>query len=297
MAELLFMKRFWWSSFLLHSLLLLGLFWQTVGREPLLSEQAQDFTPIELVEVAAKNKTQTAQKLPPKKIQPQIVDQAEQAINQEVPVETRFLSQNNQVVKKQTIAKNRGEFKNSEKLAATDQQKKQAQRFNPASQWQANDGWKLQSASEKHSIEAAKELPVKDKSNEGSASLDYIEELDSGLETLLTTKEFVYYTFFKRMRNQLNPHWTPLVKTSVAEVYRKGRRLASSTSVITRTVVILDEQGSLIKVQVIGNSGFKELDQAALQALKSAGPFRNPPKGMRDPDGLVRIRWDFVIEG
>lgn len=291
------MKLFWCSSFLLHALLLLGLFWQTISRESTIMDQKPSVTPIELVEIPTKNKTPTAKAIPLKKNQPQVVDQAEQAINQETPVETRFLSQNNQVVKKQTVAKNRGEFKNANQLAAADQQKKQIQRFNPPSQWQSNEGWKLSSAKDQEPQLNTNELPIKNKEQEGSASLDYIDELDSGLETLLSTKEFIYYTFYKRMRNQLNPHWTPLVKTSVAEVYRKGRRLASSTSVITRTVVILDDRGALLKVQVIGNSGFKELDQAALQALKSAGPFRNPPKGMQDPDGLVRIRWDFVIEG
>lgn len=291
------MKRFWWVSFLLHSLLLLVLFWQTFSQAPEGGQQVQQFAPIELIETATVVEKKSKQVVPQKKMQSQIVDQAEEALNKETPVETRFLSQNNQVVKKQTVAKNRGEFKNVDKLATANQNKKPSQRFNPPSQWESSEGWRMQSASEKHAIELAQDLPHKEKSQQGSASLDYIDELDAGLETLLTTKEFVYYTFFKRMRNQLNPHWTPLVKTSVAEVYRKGRRLASSTSIVTRTVVILDDQGELIKVQVIGNSGFNELDQAALQALKSAGPFRNPPKGMKDPDGLVRIRWDFVIEG
>ena len=34
---------------------------------------------------------------------------------------------------------------------------------------------------------------------------------------------------------------------------------------------------------------------AQAQAFQAAAPFPNPPKGMLDDDGFVRIRWDFVL--
>ena len=35
-------------------------------------------------------------------------------------------------------------------------------------------------------------------------TIDYIKDLEPGLETLLTTREFVYYTYYARIRGQLN---------------------------------------------------------------------------------------------
>ena len=61
-------------------------------------------------------------------------------------------------------------------------------------------------------------------------------------------------------------------------MYKQGRQLASSEDKITRCLITLDKEGKLVKVQVIGNSGVQELDQAAVEAFKSAAPFPNPPK-------------------
>ena len=42
----------------------------------------------------------------------QVVDQDEKAVNDEIPDTTKFLSQHNQVVKKQTVANQLGQFQN-----------------------------------------------------------------------------------------------------------------------------------------------------------------------------------------
>ena len=47
------------------------------------------------------------------KQQRQIVEQSEKSVNNEVPENAKFLSQNNQTVKKQTQAAQKGEFKNT----------------------------------------------------------------------------------------------------------------------------------------------------------------------------------------
>jgi protein TonB len=231
----------------------------------------------------------------------QIVDQMEEPINNEVPDQARFYSQNNQVVKKETRSVNRGEFKNVKTWKSFQPQSRFLKSFSEKSeQTKAHhtevSEWGPQ-MKKKEIQENSETNSVNDTGDSASATLDYIPEIDVGLETLLSTKEFKYYTYFRRIRDQLNQHWTPKVKKSVLQVYAKGRGIASDKDLVTRTIVVLNSQGKLLKVLVIGNSGFRELDQAALEALKEAAPFKNPPKGMIDPDGLVRIRWDFIIEG
>ena len=63
----------------------------------------------------------------------------------------------------------------------------------------------------------------------------------------------------------------------------------------TKTIIVLDSEGTLVRVQVIGASGLEDLDESAIEAFRAAAPFPNPPKGIIDPDGKIRIRWDFVI--
>jgi len=235
---------------------------------------------------------------------PLIVDQSEKALNNETPDNARFFSQNNQVVKRQTRALNRGEFKNARSWKSFQPQakylKSEAEKDQIIQQELGDWGNKKTKANKKNQLSRSND-PTQDQWDESrdiaSATLDYIKEIDVGLETLLSTKEFKYYTYYRRIRNQLNQHWTPKVRKSVISFYQKGRRVASDRDLVTKTVVVLNPEGYLLKVLVIGDSGFRELDQAALEALKEAAPFKNPPKGMIDPDGLVRIRWDFVIEG
>ena len=278
------MRRYLTGSLVVHFILSFGVWWSLLQRMPtpqVLSEPLW----VEVDTVAASMPLKVKKPKPKEPLlKNQIVEQAEQAVNQEVPTDSRFLSQNNQTVKKQTRSKTAGEFQNRQK---------KAQWLQPKSRWLNEDGWKLKSEAEQQMMGQA-ELENKQK---GSATLDYVAEIDEGLETLLSTKEFVYYTFFRRMRQQLNQFWTPKVRESVSTLYRKGRRLASNGAMVTRTVLTLSPEGYVLKVQVIGNSGIHELDKAAVEALSQASPFRNPPKGMIDPDGNIKIRWDFVIEG
>ena len=51
-----------------------------------------------------------------------------------------------------------------------------------------------------------------------------------------------------------------------------------------------------MKVQVLEDSGLRDLDEAAVDAFREAAPFPNPPQGIVEKDGTVKIRWDFVLE-
>ena len=141
-----------------------------------------------------------------------------------------------------------------------------------------------------------KEATAGGKGQEVSQTVDYIKDLDPGLETLLSTREFVYYTYYARMRRQLNQFWGPKVKEKLIAIYRSGRQIASASDKITRCLITLDKTGNLVKVQIIGVSGVHELDEAAVEAFRAAAPFPNPPVGMVEDDGTIRIRWDFILE-
>ena len=263
----------------------------------------------------------------------QIVDQEDKALNNDIDAKAKYLSKNNQKVLKQTIAKQHGEFRN--KTAANQGQQAQSKGTPPsqplnlknlAPQYDVVKAVKERQEREEkfdHDPEAFKRLLKQQQAQrsenkpqqaqakpqltgngaeaaapggEASQSIDYIKDLDPGLETLLSTREFVYYTYYARMRRQLNQYWGPKVKEKLIALYRSGRQIASSSDKITRCLVTLDKEGKLVKVQIIGISGVRELDEAAVEAFKAAAPFPNPPTGMVEDDGNIKIRWDFILE-
>jgi TonB family protein len=228
----------------------------------------------------------------------QVVDQDDNAINDETPDKDYFLSKNNQKVLKQTVAREKGEFKNTkekksaEKVAAkpaspTPPQARRPENFNPLSDM----GTKFK---EKSFNTMASGTPSS--SAAASQTQDYLKNTNYGVETILSTKEFKYYTYFNRIRKQLSEHWEPKVRDKLTKMFRQGRSIASNQDRTTKLLIILDPKGVLVNVQLVSDSGVKDLDEAAIESFRSAAPFPNPPKGIVDPDGTVKIRWDFILE-
>lgn len=124
---------------------------------------------------------------------------------------------------------------------------------------------------------------------------DYVKGLKESERTALNTKEYVFFGYFQRIRRRLDLAWTGLLRHHLLKYYRMGRQLASDMDHTTRILVTLNQRGEIIRVQVLEESGTRDLDEAAIQAFNKAGPFPNPPKGIIDNNGLVHIRWDFVL--
>lgn len=226
----------------------------------------------------------------------QIVEQEEKPLNQETPEDARFLSANNQKVQKQTQAMTHGEFQNrrskAEKAGKAVASKKSVPKLDQllSSYDPLASGMKKQEAITKEEAEAAQ------KGGDVSQSNDYLKDVDRGIETLLNTREFKYYTYYNRIRKQLSHYWEPKVRQKVSALFQQGRTIASTQDRITKLLIVLNSAGTLVTVQVLSDSGIRDLDDAAIEAFKAAAPFPNPPKGIIDTDGTVKIRWDFVLE-
>jgi len=128
-----------------------------------------------------------------------------------------------------------------------------------------------------------------------NAAQDYVKGMKEANTTALNTKEFIYFGYFQRIRKQLDQAWTPLLRKKLFKMYKRGRSPASEMEHITKTLVTLNAAGEIIRVQVVGESGTQDLDQAAVQAFNKAGPFPNPPRGLIGRRGKIEIRWDFIL--
>ena len=246
--------------------------------------------------------SKTAPKTARAQTRSQIVEQ-QKRLNDEVDDQSRFLSAFDQKVQRETRAANAGKFTNvttgqkqmggdrrgDKKSAATDKTKTAAAR-------EAGELPSLKQLIPKFALNDGPIGTAAEQSGEAAQTDDYLKDVHVGMQTLLSTREFVYYTYYNRIKESLRQHWEPDVRERVKIIYRQGRTIASSKDRLTQVMVTLDARGELIKVDLLTQSGVLDLDGAAVQAFKEAAPFPNPPKGMIEGDGTVRIRWDFVLE-
>ena len=128
-----------------------------------------------------------------------------------------------------------------------------------------------------------------------SATNDYVEEVTLGDFTHLNTVEYKFYGFYHRIRQKLEQFWGKSIQEKAEAIFRSGRRLPASENLITSLQVTLDAKGEIVHVKILGASGVKELDDAAIESFNEAGPFPNPPKELL-VNGKATIDWGFVVK-
>lgn len=328
-------KRIISLSFILSLLLHVGLGTGAIlAINPIRLPEKPEAKPVELelvdaeqiVEQMKKHKVEAATK-------GQIVDQDEKQLNDEVPVDARFLSRHNQKVVRETQAQLHGKFKNSDttggERALDKQVGKESEKISeqkPAEETKdktdeqpekkiadekfedlstSGQGVAVKSKpllkdlvpSFKPAMPTAESQELAKGGGEGaSATDDHLKNVQTGMQTLLSTREFVYFSYYNRIKDKLRQYWEPKIKEKMERIIRQGRTIASQSDRITRIVIILDNKGTLMRVQVVGPSGVSDLDEAAVEAFRAAAPFPNPPKGIEEADGTIKIRWDFILE-
>jgi len=228
----------------------------------------------------------------------QVVEQNDKALNDERPEDKFFLGKNNQRVQKQTVAKNHGDFKNDAGKGLNGKSKKnkaKAKKKSPKKRV-ADEKGSIKNFLPKYTYSTAKNFD-QEQSAEGQRSQtnDYLKGIEEGKQTILNTREFVYYAYYERIRGKIRKIWEPVIREKVKHVFQSGRKLAS-TDHATAVIITLDKSGALVNVQVKDGSGVRDLDDAAIEAFKQAEPFPNPPNGIIESDGKIRINWNFVLE-
>jgi TonB family protein len=124
---------------------------------------------------------------------------------------------------------------------------------------------------------------------------DYIHGMTESNHTAINTREYKFFGYYQRIREKLDRAWVPILKEKLYHVFRAGRQLASDMDHVTKVMVVLNPGGEVVRVQVQSESGTSELDEAAVKAFNKAGPFPNPPHGIVDADGEIRIPWEFIL--
>ncbi len=127
----------------------------------------------------------------------------------------------------------------------------------------------------------------------GGGNVDHMDDVDTGDETALSAKRWIYASFFNRMKRQVAQHWDP------ATVWRRGDpegKVYGFKTRITEVRVTLSATGALAKIVITAPSGMSDLDDEAVRAFHDAAPFPNPPSGLAGRDGNITFGFSFFFE-
>ena len=197
---------------------------------------------------------------------------------------SRYLSEQDKAVEKEVQAMMKGLFHQARQAAA-----------NPVPADSKKIQRQLSSLSEElsNTIKAPLELEL-DELEKLSQTSDFLPGVKLGSHTLLNTKEFTYYSFFVRLKEQLYWRWLKYFKRdhsdSLISLARERQRLFS-----TYLYAVLSSDGEMQDLMVVDSSGSEVADTAALHAFLSAAPFPNPPEGLVEADGFIHIQQSFHI--
>lgn len=280
-------------SIAFHVLLLLFLYF--LPAQPLPVEDRAVFLDLSALPPAPDlAKEQAAEKMK------QIV-QSERAENEQAPEKAKYLGERNQTVQEETKAKQVDVFQQGsaaqraggkgQALSLKDLVPNKA--IAPPTQKEI-DGFRKEQERVAQQ-EAGDGRPKGDASN-AAANNDYLRDTKDSNKTMLNTKEFVYYSYYNRIRKKLEVAWNTKLRRTLDSYSYGGRQLASEKNYVTGVIVVLDRNGKVTGVQMLERSGAHDLDQAAVDAFNEAGPFPDPPTGLVDEQGEIKIRWDFILQ-
>jgi protein TonB len=229
-----------------------------------------------------------------------IVETDGKTANQKIDEKAKYLSEKNNTVEKETRAQSGNKFLNAQNLSkpklAVKGQSGTAKNNNDQKPDLFKNDYDPYAAVAKQSAFGNSQLQGASQNGENSTTNDNLKNVENDLLTRLNTREYKYYGYYTRIKNQLNQWWVPQVQQKFTKMMKQGRTIASENSKVTKLVIVLNDKGNLVKVQVMAASGVRDLDDAAIEAFRQAAPFPNPPKGMIERDGTVKIRWDCVVE-
>ena len=128
----------------------------------------------------------------------------------------------------------------------------------------------------------------------GSRVNDYLKGVEEGKHTLLNSKRWRFSSFFNRVKRRVAQNWHP------DTVYKRRDPTGNVYGFRDRLTILrvrLTPKGQVKELHLEHASGVGFLDDEALTAFRSAGPFPNPPGGLVDKDtGMISFRFGFMFE-
>ena len=139
-------------------------------------------------------------------------------------------------------------------------------------------------------------IDLKDQINSGFQSNDYLRDIEDGQQTLLNTRAFKFYTYYSRIKRQVQASWKLMVKKEVRKLLLQQKESVLGIEQRTSLLITLDRFGALVSVQILKKSHIAALDHIAIKSFQITAPFPHPPKNLIGDKKFLHIRWDFILE-
>jgi TonB family protein len=107
---------------------------------------------------------------------------------------------------------------------------------------------------------------------------------------LLNARQLKHYSFFKRVYEKLYLLWS-----SELGAQKILWKYSSEGNYLTRIRLQMNELGYLTHTNILLSSGIEWIDKSAINALRKAEPFPNPPKDYQVPHSSP-ITFEFIYE-
>lgn len=128
-----------------------------------------------------------------------------------------------------------------------------------------------------------------------SAIAEFIPEVKEGGFTSLNTDQFLHYTFYARINEQIRNRWIQHLRTFANNAGPNLLNRLSQAPQVTELEVLLDKEGNFQDVIFHRRAESSDLDIAAGAALERSAPFLNPPSEIVKSDGFIHLFYAFYI--
>lgn len=288
-------------SIFVHLCLEMGIGWLPVPP----GNQIGEVIEVDLQEDALKNKNPKMQQFVRDSLLPEHLKHMDEATL------AKYLSAQNQRVKKEMKAANSGMTQNRSQSAAQ-QQQQLPMPANPKMQKDpelkdepANEDDILVAKKKKQQDDFAKEVAASQQnqrtlpnlpSGQSTLGEHLPETLSIGSFTALNTDRFTYYTFYARVEELVRFRWETKVRQALQTLDRVNLlNQVRGKNWVTYYEFWIEPSGKLHSAHLMKESGVKRFDLAAEFAFRDALVFPNPPKDLIDEDGYIKLRYTFNV--
>jgi len=129
-----------------------------------------------------------------------------------------------------------------------------------------------------------------------STTADYLPNVKNGGFTALNSDQFMFYTFYARINEQLRNRWVSLVRQFLDSTPQAYINQLSNKTQVTQLDVLLTPDGQFAKAIVYRKADAIQLDEIAVSAFRQATPFVNPPSDIVVKDGFIHLQYELYIQ-
>ena len=120
---------------------------------------------------------------------------------------------------------------------------------------------------------------------------NFVPEVQPGNTTELSTRAAPFAAYIARMHRSIHKLWGFDQLEAWDEL--TGSSPLNDTKLATTLEAVINRDGTIDKVTIVRTSGYLGFDAAAIDVLYTAGPFPDPPREIRSPDGKIYVHWTF----